>query len=249
MTTGYEARVKLALDKADLAWTALHTDCWSDPWKRVWCGMMVRFLDDKWRPQMLCIGFEHVATWTSPDAGSSHCAAPCATAIRAQLRKLKVGSPAWSQSDSANPAVAVGKALGMNIARCLVHIFAIASQRTLWSDNEKTDVVKFMDKCRAFALFLYKKEDLHAEWRRRRGSVEKVPGVVGQIVPPKPDSHAKWSSSLALVRNCRRGRFMWEYFHLRYGAQSACPAPLTNSELRVAETVEVGLAAVWMSAQ
>ena len=46
--------------------------------------------------------------------------------------KLKVDLPAWHHSDSTNSAVAVGKLLGLQCLRCVVHVLAIAAQMVLW---------------------------------------------------------------------------------------------------------------------
>ena len=97
----------------------LHTDGWSDPWKRLWVGCIVRFIDESWQTQELCTGFEHTASWTSVDAGGQHAAGPTATAIRVQWRKFGGAPlPMHDHSDSTNSAVAVGKLLGMSTLRC-----------------------------------------------------------------------------------------------------------------------------------
>ena len=142
----------------------LHTDCWSDPWKRAWLGMSIRFPDDDWGMKQFCIGFEHCATWSSNEAGSQHGAAVAATAAKKRFKDIDVPLPEWAHSDSTNSAVAIGKILELGCLKCLVHILAIASQRLLWEQfrivdkapvsRGKTPVVKFMEKCRAWALYL-----------------------------------------------------------------------------------------------
>ena len=234
----FEIRAARAMEKANPEWTIMHTDGWSDQWQRSWCGLIVRFLDESWTIRELCLGFEHAGVWASADAGSQHAAGPMATAVRAQLRHLRVQEPRWSHSDSSGAAVKVGKILDMHPIRCVVHILAIASQRTLWShDRNPPAVVSMMAKCRGFALFLYKQEDLMIEFRKLGG---------GQVFPPKPDSHAKWSSSIAMVRRCIAANdSVWPLMYTKHGSKGRCPSALTVPELQLAKSTERGMDVVW----
>ena len=74
--------------------------------------------------------------------------------MRMQFRdKLKVDLPAWHHSDSTNSAVAVGKLLGLQCLRCVVHVLAIAAQMVQWEQfkhekQNRTYHLGRMQRCR-----------------------------------------------------------------------------------------------------
>ena len=245
-----EARLSAELKSIPPEDQVLHTDGWSDPWKRVWVGCIVRALTEDWRVLNVCPGFEMVAKFSGEEIGSQHSASAAATAVRAQWRVLGLVLPSDAHSDSCNTAVAVGKLLGMGVMRCLVHILAIASQRVLWEQEMtvqgskqskgKTPITEVVDKCRAWALFLYKDEDKHKEFNRARRDLLDDDE---NILPPKPDSHAKWGSCTAMLARSVASHRIWESLHIQFPRK--CPSPLTSDELAQLIGISRGVDAVW----
>ena len=245
-----EARLSAELKAIPAEHQVLHTDGWSDPWKRVWVGCIVRALTEDSRVLNVCPGFEMVAKFSGEEIGSQHSASAAATAIRAQWRMLGLDLPSDAHSDSCNTAVAVGKLLGMGVMRCLVHILAIASQRVLWEQEKTvqgakqskgiTPIVEVANKCRAWALFLYKDEDRHKEFNRARRDL--LDGDE-KILPPKPDSHAKWGSCTAMLARSAASHRIWERLHIKFPRQ--CPPSLSSDELAQLLDISRGVDAVW----
>ena len=162
--------------------------------------------------------------------------------------KLKVDLPAWHHSDSTNSAVAVGKLLGLQCLRCVVHVLAIAAQMVLWEQfkterKQKISLgqsaeVQAVEKCRNWALYLYKREDRITEFHR----IQKAKGLSGGV--PKPDSHAKWGSCTTMLRNVCDTFGVWEHFQLTDGE---CPPPLTTDELILLQGIANCVEIVWAS--
>ena len=98
--------------------------------------------------------------------------------------------------------------------------------------------VQAVEKCRNWALYLYKREDRITEFHR----IQKAKGLSGGV--PKPDSHAKWGSCTTMLRNVCDTFGVWEHFQLTDGE---CPPALTTDELILVQGIANCVEIVWAS--
>ena len=83
-------------------------------------------------------------------------------------------------------------------------------------------------------------EDRHKEFNRARRNL--LDGDE-KILPPKPDSHAKWGSCAAMLARSAASHRIWERLHIQFPRK--CPPPLSSDELAQLADISRGVDAVW----
>ncbi|CAE8621331.1 unnamed protein product [Polarella glacialis] len=195
----------------------LHFDGWTDRWNRVWMLGVVWWLDTseakRWKFNRVVFCLHMTSVWSSDDAGSQRCSGPAASALRSAWRSWSLGSfPSWGCSDSAAPAVATSKKLGLVAKRCLVHFLNIPVQRTCHAQKKKGTrtlsvapdnhpapaYLLAYEKLRAICLALTD-SDLSKAFCRAAARLEvKYLGKDELACSPKVDSSAKWGTTAAM---------------------------------------------------
>eukprot|EP00973_Karenia_brevis_P082713 11465740-Karenia_brevis.AAC.1 len=239
----------------------LHFDCWSDRWSRVWVLGILWWLkadgENPWSFRRCAFAFEKTSAWSSDDAGSQHCAATAATALRAAAREAGLQfSGCWACSDSAPAAVATSRLLGLTGKRCLVHLFGIPIQRLLFAKKPKGSRILrqapaqhpapayFMsfEKLRAVCLSLAD-ADVAAEFARvvQRLEIRDGHGDLIHVVPV--DSSAKWGSTATMGHASVAARPVLEHMA---GSLPELPSPaeweLISESLAVLDVVQASVA-------
>ena len=212
----------------------LHWDTWTDMIKRPWLIIYYWALDKKTFATISpTIGLVNLAPWSGAEIGGAHASAPAATAIRSQWRaRLGLGDtlPIWGTSDSAAPAVATGRLLGLRVKRCLVHIIVIPRGRLLFPSDTVAGPpsqkhVDAMESLRAWGKHYYKNAEHIAQFQRDYKRAQ----TSGKL--PYLDSSSKWQSSYKMTRIATASWQLWTEICMMAGAGHPGVIPVAHKTL------------------